>query len=344
MATAPTNNLSATATGAERVPPHDLDAEMALLGSMMMSRDAIADVVPIIGRTQSAWFYLPAHQQLFEVLLDQYDDPTKAIDLIVVSDELRRRSLLEAIGGHEYMIQLAESFGEWSNAEYYAKIVRDKGMLRDLIRCSGEMAERAYSDIDDVREILDRAEELHGLGEVSRNARTAILYEEGKFELADPVSDYLPQFQDMKVYVSGTVDSDGGNAVLWSDVETLFYGSVLGRGGDLGGDGGRVEVSGYWNLLYRGLVNVGAVLILLTQSWLPIGPEKGLWRNAILVGGTIGALLLVFQLFQAAYPFVLRWALDHKATFLMLPAMIVVAGGMVWRGFDDLFSWMPSTM
>ncbi|MCH8150705.1 MAG: efflux RND transporter permease subunit, partial [Planctomycetes bacterium] len=91
-------------------------------------------------------------------------------------------------------------------------------------------------------------------------------------------------------------------------------------------------------------VVVGAVLILLTQSWLPIGPEKGLWRNAILVGGTIGALLLVFQLFQAAYPFVLRWALDHKATFLMLPAMIVVAGGMVWRGFDDLFSWMPSTV
>ncbi|MCH7993850.1 MAG: efflux RND transporter permease subunit, partial [Planctomycetes bacterium] len=91
-------------------------------------------------------------------------------------------------------------------------------------------------------------------------------------------------------------------------------------------------------------VVVGAVLILLTQSWLPIGPEKGLWRNAILVGGTIGALLLVFQLFQAAYPFVLRWALDHKATFLMLPAMIVVAGGMVWRGFDDLFAWMPSTV
>ncbi|MCH7925103.1 MAG: efflux RND transporter permease subunit, partial [Planctomycetes bacterium] len=96
--------------------------------------------------------------------------------------------------------------------------------------------------------------------------------------------------------------------------------------------------------LLANTVVVGAVLLLLTQSWLPIGPEKGLWRNAILVGGTIGALLLVFQLFQAAYPFVLRWALDHKATFLMLPAMIVVAGGMVWRGFDDLFAWMPSTM
>jgi Cu(I)/Ag(I) efflux system membrane protein CusA/SilA len=89
-------------------------------------------------------------------------------------------------------------------------------------------------------------------------------------------------------------------------------------------------------------VVVGAVLLLLTQSWLPIGPEKGLWRNAILVGGTIGALLLVFQLFQAAYPFVLRWALEHKTTFLILPVMIVIAGGMVWRGFDGLFAWMPS--
>ncbi len=88
-------------------------------------------------------------------------------------------------------------------------------------------------------------------------------------------------------------------------------------------------------------VVVGAVLLLLTQSWLPIGPEKGLFRNGILVGGTIGALLLLFQLFQAAYPYVLRWALDHKVTFLMLPLMIVIAGGMVWRGFDDLFSWMP---
>ncbi len=96
--------------------------------------------------------------------------------------------------------------------------------------------------------------------------------------------------------------------------------------------------------LLANAVVVGAVLLLLTQSWLPIGPEKGLWRNAILVGGTIGGLLLLFQLFQAAYPYILRWALDHKGTFLILPAMIVIAGGMVWRGFDDLFDWMPPTV
>lgn len=157
MAPSPPNNVSAPPR-VERVPPQDLDAERALLGSMMMSRDAIAGVIPIIGREQSAWFYVPVHQKLFEVLLDLYDDAGKAIDLIVVTDELRRRDLLEFVGGHDYMIQLAESFADWSNAEHYAQIVRDKGMLRDLIRTAGEITDAAYSGIDQARDILDVAE------------------------------------------------------------------------------------------------------------------------------------------------------------------------------------------
>lgn len=159
MTATPTTNSTSRTTRAERVPPQDLDAEMALLGAMMMSRDAIAEVVPILGITDSHWFYLPAHQRLFETLLELYDDPSKAIDLVVVSDELRRRQLLDFIGGQDYMIQLAESFAEWANAEYYARIVRDKGMLRDLIRCAGEIAEEAFAGVDEAREILDSAEQ-----------------------------------------------------------------------------------------------------------------------------------------------------------------------------------------
>jgi len=142
----------------DRVPPQDLDAEMALLGSMMMSRDAIAETIPIIGRGESRWFYLPVHQKIFEILLDLYDNPAKAIDLIVVCDELRRVRLLEFIGGQEYLIQLAESFAEWANAEHYAKIVRDKGMLRDLIRCAHEISDHAFSAVEEPRVILDIAE------------------------------------------------------------------------------------------------------------------------------------------------------------------------------------------
>ncbi len=87
---------------------------------------------------------------------------------------------------------------------------------------------------------------------------------------------------------------------------------------------------------------VCAVAIVLAQVWLPIGPEKGLVRNLILVTAALGGLLLLFQVFQAAYPSVLRWALDHKATFLMLPLVIVLVGGMAWRGFDGIFGWLPA--
>ncbi len=163
MTTIATNSGSALATNHNdrlpQLPPQDLDAEMALLGSMMMSRDAIAEAIPIIHRGDSPWFYNPVHQRLFEVLLDLYDDPSKAIDLIVVTDELRRRGLFEVVGGQDYMIQLAESFAEWANAEHYAKIVRDKGMLRDLIRCAGEIQQQAYAATDEAREILDVAEQ-----------------------------------------------------------------------------------------------------------------------------------------------------------------------------------------
>lgn len=155
----PENGSQSGGVRGDRVPPQDLDAEMALLGSMMMSRDAIGEVIPLIGRGDSGWFYLPAHQRIFELLLDLYDDPTRTIDLIIVSDELRRRELLEAVGGQDYLIQLAESFGEWTNAEHYARIVRDKGMLRDLIRCAGEIADQAYTGLDEARVVLDRAEQ-----------------------------------------------------------------------------------------------------------------------------------------------------------------------------------------
>jgi Cu(I)/Ag(I) efflux system membrane protein CusA/SilA len=92
---------------------------------------------------------------------------------------------------------------------------------------------------------------------------------------------------------------------------------------------------------FMNAVVVMAVAVILTQDWLPIGPEEGLVRNLILVLGAIGGLLLLFQLFQTAYPHVLRWSLNHKAAFLTLPVLIVLMGGMVWRGFDGLFGWLP---
>lgn len=86
---------------------------------------------------------------------------------------------------------------------------------------------------------------------------------------------------------------------------------------------------------------VGLVTLLLAEDWLPLGPEKGLSLNLILVVGVIGGLLLLVQGFQGVYTPVLRWALAHKATFLSLPAVLILFGALSWLGFDRVFSWLP---
>lgn len=141
-----------------RLPPHDTDAEMSLLGSMMLSRDAIGSILPIIGRQESQWFHHPEHYLLYEVLVDLYDG-RNPIDLVVTKDELKRRNLLEQVGGVGYLVQLVESVPTWVNAEHYARIVRDKGLLRDLIRCTGEISESAYAEDEEVPKLLDNAEQ-----------------------------------------------------------------------------------------------------------------------------------------------------------------------------------------
>lgn len=87
-----------------------------------------------------------------------------------------------------------------------------------------------------------------------------------------------------------------------------------------------------------------AVGILLTEEWLPLGPEKGVLRNLLFVAGLIGGLLLFFQVFQRyLYVPILRWALAHKAMFLAIPASLVLIGASVWLGFGTIFSWIPWT-
>jgi replicative DNA helicase len=141
-----------------RIPPQNLEAEMSLLGSMMLDRDAIGAVLPVLSRDEADRFYRADHQQLFKVLIDLYD-ANKPIDLITVRDELQQRALLDQIGGVDYLVRLAESVPSAVNAEYYARIVRDKALLRDLIACAGHMIEDAYIQGDDARMILDNAEQ-----------------------------------------------------------------------------------------------------------------------------------------------------------------------------------------
>jgi replicative DNA helicase len=140
-----------------RVPPQDLDAEASLLGCMLLDKESVGLVLRIIPREESQRFYRPDHRLLFETLVELYDR-NQPIDIIVLEDELRRLKRLDEIGGRDYLLDLVRSVPSAANAEYYARIVRDKGMLRDLIHASGEIMQSAYDANESAQMVLDSAE------------------------------------------------------------------------------------------------------------------------------------------------------------------------------------------
>jgi len=87
---------------------------------------------------------------------------------------------------------------------------------------------------------------------------------------------------------------------------------------------------------------VAGVWLFLTRHWLPLGPERGMIRNAIFVGVVLGGMLLLYEVFHRFYPRLLRWCLNHKPAFLCIPLAMLLAGAMVWQGFGAFFGWLPA--
>ncbi len=138
----------------QRVPPNNLRAEEAVLGAMLLSREAIADVVEVL---DSDNFYKPAHGHIFEAVTGLYGGG-EPVDAITVANELERANLLEAVGGNAILIELQANTPAVSNATYYAKIVEEMALLRRVISVSNEIAEDAYAMPDDVVKAIDDAE------------------------------------------------------------------------------------------------------------------------------------------------------------------------------------------
>jgi replicative DNA helicase len=138
----------------ERLLPQSLDAERSVLGSMILDRDEIGEVIQIIERDA---FFSADHQSIFDTITDLYDHQ-KPIDLVLLREELTRRGQLDAVGGVSYLLTVAESVPDSSNAVYYARIVRDLFLLRKLISASSQIVSQAYQGRADPEEILEEAE------------------------------------------------------------------------------------------------------------------------------------------------------------------------------------------
>jgi replicative DNA helicase len=146
----------------ERTPPHDLAAEQCVLGGMMLSKDAISDVLEVI---RPADHYRPAHQLVHEVILDLYGRGEPA-DAVTVAAELTKRGEIARVGGAPYLHTLIASVPTAANAGYYARIVRERAILRRLVEVGTRIVQLGYSGDGDADELVDRAEaEVYGVTE-----------------------------------------------------------------------------------------------------------------------------------------------------------------------------------
>lgn len=139
-----------------RQPPQDMAAEQSVLGGMLLSKDAIADVLE---RLRPGDFYRPAHQNVYDAILDLYGRGEPA-DAVTVAAELDRRGLLRRIGGAPYLHTLISTVPTAANAGYYAGIVAEKALLRRLVEAGTRVVQYGYAGAEgaDVAEVVDRAQ------------------------------------------------------------------------------------------------------------------------------------------------------------------------------------------
>ncbi len=141
--------------GPDRLPPHSKEAERSVLGSMLRDNGVIGDVLLIIQNVET--FYSDAHQKIFAAVKDLYDKATP-VDLITLFELLRERQQVEDIGGYPYLGELWDAAPTAANAEYYARIVRDKAIVRSLIHAGTEILRDAYEASQPADDLLEGAE------------------------------------------------------------------------------------------------------------------------------------------------------------------------------------------
>lgn len=151
MTPASKNNL----TNELRIPPHNLEAEQSVLGSLMLEKDAIIKIADLL---KVGDFYKDIHNTIYETVLELYEqrDP---LDVLSISNKLDEKKKLEKVGGSAYIASLVGSVPSASHIVHYAKVVQKKALLRRLIHAATEILEAGYNEGDDIEKILDDAEQ-----------------------------------------------------------------------------------------------------------------------------------------------------------------------------------------
>ncbi len=139
---------------AEKIPPHNLDAERSVLGSGLLSKEALSDVMEILKPDD---FYDGANKEIYTAMIDMFRE-NKSVDIVTVCEELKRRNVLEMVGGRSYVGTLSGEVPVTTNASEYAKIVAEKSSIRKLIHTSELIREKSFDENEEAKEIINFAE------------------------------------------------------------------------------------------------------------------------------------------------------------------------------------------
>ncbi|MBI3815413.1 MAG: replicative DNA helicase, partial [Nitrospinae bacterium] len=150
-----------------RLPPQNIEAEQSIIGAILLENEALPKSLEILRDEKG--FYRDSHRKIFAAVLDLFEK-NQPVDLLTLSEQLKKKNQLEEVGGIDYLVSLVESTPTAANIQYYSKIVKEKAVLRSLISASTDIHNRCYEDAEDVDEILDHAEST--IFEISENKIT----------------------------------------------------------------------------------------------------------------------------------------------------------------------------
>ena len=140
----------------EKIPPQNLEAEIAVLGSLLLDKEAIGRAIELLDKS---FFYKEAHEKIYSIIVNLYDN-NKAVDMVTVAEALKNSSMLDGVGGPSYIASITSSIPTAANVEHYARIVREKAILRNLISTATQIVSESYDNTSAVDDLLDKAEKM----------------------------------------------------------------------------------------------------------------------------------------------------------------------------------------
>ena len=149
------NFLPELASKGYKIPPQALDLEEVVLGALMLEKEALTTIVDILKPTS---FYDTKHKEIYQAILDLFND-AEPVDIITVTERLRKNGKLEKSGGPYYITQLTSRVSSAANIEFHARIISEQSIKRELIRVASEIHTKAYEDTTDVFQLLDNTEQ-----------------------------------------------------------------------------------------------------------------------------------------------------------------------------------------